>query len=107
MPTIQKVGRALLAAQLFLSPLLFWRATTEVFEFNKVVLLVAVAAGLVALGVPAFLTILDDIRRGRNSASLRSVVWGQDPLSAGVLLFVLSAALSTAFSVNPLTSWRG
>src|SRR5262249_54950307 len=79
---------------LVLAPLVFGRWTTEAFTYNKAVVLQLVALALVGLAGPA-----------RVWAALRDAL--RDPAAAGVLLFGLSAIVSTAASVSPRTSLQG
>ncbi|MBV9122343.1 MAG: O-antigen ligase family protein, partial [Planctomycetes bacterium] len=104
------LGRGLLFLHLLLSPLLFVRDTVEVFEFPKVALLHLTAILLVALGLSS------SIRRippKPSRAFLRETFldWARhlirEPISAGFLLFLLSAAVSTATSISPRTSLQG
>jgi O-antigen ligase len=91
------IGRAILLVHLFLSPLVFCRATAEVFEANKVALLLLATIVLATLGLS-----------GVIGQSLRTPVagWG-DPLNAGVWLVLFAAVASTAASVSPRTSLLG
>ncbi|HVY62092.1 MAG TPA: hypothetical protein VHF22_10590, partial [Planctomycetota bacterium] len=91
------IGRALLFAHLAASPLVFKSETVEVFEFNKVALLVVAAVAL------AWLLAARALRRGRTG--LRELLG--EPAGAGVLLFLASAAISTATSMCPNVSWHG
>jgi O-antigen ligase/tetratricopeptide (TPR) repeat protein len=90
--------RRLLVLHLLLSPLLFSTRTVEVFEANKAALLLATAVVLGALGAAAWL-------RRPAGGFLRLLL--DDWLALGVVLFAASAAVSAAFSVSPLISWRG
>lgn len=105
-PLVRRLGRIVLAAQLLLAPLVFSTRTLEVFEFPKVLLAVATAVLLVTgsaalalewalFGGPA------SVWRAARAALRRA------PLAWGVLAYLLSAALSTATSISPRTSWRG
>ncbi len=87
----------LLALHLALAPLVFCVHTAEVFEENKVALLKLVAWALTGIGLSAWL----GGRRGFRD------LLGRNLLGAGVGLFLISAVVSTWFSVSPLTSWRG
>src|SRR6185437_4408352 len=78
-------------AHLLLSPLVFSRETVEAFEFPKVMLLVAAAIAAAALAPWRF----------TPRALLR------DPLQVGVVLFMLSAGVSTALSRAPWISLQG
>ena len=89
-------GRWVLLLHVVLSPLLFCTWTADVFEGPKFLLLTA--AALVLAGLAA----CDWFARG---APLR--LPRPDLLTLGLVLFVASAAVSTIFSVSPLTSWRG
>jgi O-antigen ligase len=84
---------SILLVHLVLSPLLFSRLTADAFELPKVFLLALTSLGLVAWLLP-------DVRR------LAAPI-ARDPVCWGFLLWLLSAALSTATSVSPLTSLRG
>src|SRR5262249_23715455 len=79
------LARRLVFAQLIFAPLLFWPDVHDPFELVKVTALMATAILLAALVYPILCSI--DPRR-----------WAD----AGVLLFVFSAAVSTATSL----SWR-
>ncbi|HVG77389.1 MAG TPA: O-antigen ligase family protein [Patescibacteria group bacterium] len=86
------VGRAVLFVHLVLSPLVFSRETIEAFEYNKVALLVAAAIVLATLVPGALVPRLSTLR---------------DPLGLGVLLFTLSALVSTVLSISRWTSLFG
>jgi O-antigen ligase/Tfp pilus assembly protein PilF len=96
-----KIGRLVLFAHLLLSPLLFHPESLEVFEYNKVALLRGAGIVLLGLGMAACV--------GRSwstaRASLDPVV--RDPVVWGVVLFLLSATLSTITSISPRTSFWG
>lgn len=105
-PWIGAAGRTLLFVQLALSPLLFSRETVEIFEYNKVALLVLTAIALGALGLSALALLL--VRRPSLSSLLgpvRRLV--RDPVALGMILFAGSATISTCFSLSPRTSWWG
>jgi O-antigen ligase/tetratricopeptide (TPR) repeat protein len=93
------LARGLLLLHLVLCPLIFCQATVEVFEYNKTALLMVVALLLAGLLLP-WLPAVDELRQGMQRC------W-RDPLLLGLLLFLLSALLSTIFSISPRTSWRG
>jgi O-antigen ligase/tetratricopeptide (TPR) repeat protein len=86
-------GQALLVIHLVLSATLFSTTTTEVFEFNKVALLI-LAALLLATGAAA-----------RRWNGWRNAM--REPVGVCVALFLASSVLSTVFSCSPLTSLRG
>jgi O-antigen ligase/tetratricopeptide (TPR) repeat protein len=99
------VGRGLLVVYLALAPLLFSTVTLGAFEFPKSLLLNLAAVLFVALGLCAALR----PRTAANGPGWRAQPGGlwRRPLRLGVLLFVLSAAVSTAASINPLTALVG
>jgi O-antigen ligase len=98
---IADLGRFLLFAQLLLSPLVFYRETLEVFEYNKVALLRCTAIALLGLGLAVWFS----QRVSELWASLRPLF--RDPIVWGVILFLLSAIFSTVTSISPRTSFWG
>jgi O-antigen ligase/tetratricopeptide (TPR) repeat protein len=101
------LGIGLLLIHLALSPLVFWRETTEAFEFNKVLLLRAAALALGALALTTGTGQL--IRRERSLRELLRPLAElvQDPVALGFLLFAVSALVSTGTSLSPRTSLDG
>jgi O-antigen ligase/tetratricopeptide (TPR) repeat protein len=93
---VTKAARTLLAIFLIAAPLLFSTATVEGFEDLKVAALTVTALIFVALGLVSI-----------NQAKLRSFAALRQPLVVGVLLFAVSATVSTFLSISPRTSWRG
>lgn len=81
-------GQALLLLHLALSPVAFSYATAEIFEHNKVALLLLAALALLALGAP-----------GPRLT--------REPVALGVLLFSGSALVSTLTSLSPWSSLIG
>lgn len=98
-PRRARLGRALTFATLLALPLVFTARTVEVFEFPKTMLLTAAGAALGAL-LAAGAT-LDGTLLRRARGALR------EPVALGVLLFLASAAASTAASISPHTSLHG
>jgi O-antigen ligase len=98
-PSLAGIGRGLLFVHLLLSPLVFWRGTLEAFEYNKVALLTGTAILLCGLGAMAV--------AGRALAIDRIRCLVRIPAVWGVGLFLLSACLSTVFSISPRTSFWG
>jgi O-antigen ligase/Tfp pilus assembly protein PilF len=96
-----KIGRIVLFAHLLLSPLLFHPESLEVFEYNKVALLRGAGIVLLGLGLAAWIARPWSAVR----ASLGPVV--RDPIVWGIVLFLLSAILSTITSISPRTSFWG
>jgi O-antigen ligase/Tfp pilus assembly protein PilF len=86
---------------LFLSPLVFHRETLEVFEYNKIALLRVTAIALMGLGLAAWV----GRRWSELWANLRPLL--RNPIVWGVVLFLLSAILSTVTSISPRTSFWG
>jgi O-antigen ligase/tetratricopeptide (TPR) repeat protein len=101
------LGLGLLLIHLVLSPLVFWRETGEVFEFNKVLLLRVAALTLGALGLATGAG--QFVRRERClRALLRPLAdLAQDPVALGFLLVAVSALVSTWTSLSPRTSLDG
>lgn len=91
-----KAPRALLILFLVTAPLLFSTATVEGFEDLKGAALTVTALIFVALGLV-----------GISQTNLRSFAALRQPLVLGVLLFAVSAIVSTFLSISPRTSWRG
>lgn len=105
-PLARRVGRALLGAQLALSPLIFSTRTVEAFEFPKVMLLVAGAVVMSTAAAALALERWAQGGRGAVAAQALASVRGE-PLTWGVLLYLLSAVLSTLTSLSPRTSFWG
>src|SRR5260370_14853652 len=93
---VTKSARTLLAVCLIALPLLFSTATVEGFEDLKAAALSTTAITFAALGLGAMM-----YAKVRPQAVIR------EPLVHGVLLFAVSAIVSTIISVSPRTSWRG
>jgi O-antigen ligase len=92
----------LLVTHLFLSPLVFWPETLEVFEFNKVVLLGLTVLALTGLGLAAVAS------PGGLGAAIRFLrATARQPVAWGVVLYVVSAIASTFTSLSPRTSLWG
>jgi tetratricopeptide (TPR) repeat protein len=91
-----KCGRLILLAFVVAAPLVFSTNAVETFEDIKQTLLTLTALALIVLGAVKFSS---PSRLGGHSL--------RQPLVLGVVLFLLSAVLSTVFSLSPLTSWRG
>lgn len=99
----ERVGWGLLLAHLFLSPLLFSYDTVESVESVKVALLMMCAITLTALGLCAWM--------GQGQPVNSLLEFGRqlrrDPICIGVLLFFMSATLSTIWSISPRVSFFG
>src|SRR5262245_2018967 len=88
------VAWLVLVAHLFLSPLLFSNETAESVESVKVALLLGAGIVLTALGACAWIA-----RSDRHEAMWQGLrALRKDPVGLGVVLFLVSATLSTVFS---------
>jgi len=97
-----RLGRAILFVHLLLSPLVFWPGMLDSFEIVKAALLRAMALGFATVGLYALCL------RGESwYLSLRVALSRQGLAPLGFLLLLLSATLSTIFSVSPRTSFVG
>jgi tetratricopeptide (TPR) repeat protein len=92
LPGARAAAGGLLFAHLALSPVVFSHATTDVFEFNKVALLLLAVVALAALGA---------VRLPPPRTLAR------EPLALGVVLFAGSAVASTLGSLSRWTSLAG
>lgn len=79
---------------LFVTPLLLWPFTTEVFEFNKMIF-VYLMTTVISAG-----WIFDGFKKGKFTIS-------KTPLDLPILLFFISQIASTIFSIDPHTSLWG
>ncbi len=100
-PEVTRPARALLAALLVLSPVVFWYSLLEPFEACKSTLTQLAALALLVLAAAACL--------GRSWAwrwqRLRALFAG--PVGVAVLAAVASAVVSTICSISPRTSLQG
>ncbi len=94
MHSLRKVIFYLFAALFFLVPLVLWPFTSEVFEFNKMVLVYI----LTVLIVSAWVT---------RSILEEKFVFRRTILDKPLLIFLGSQLISTILSIDPLTSWLG
>ena len=92
--TYLKVGRWLLVAGVVLLPLFFLPWSTSILEFNKQILLLALAGGALILWL------LHVVVSGQLS-------WRFNPLDKGVVAFLLAVSLSTIFSLDRFKSLFG
>ncbi len=79
---------------LFVTPLLLWPFTTEVFEFNKMIFVYAMTT-IIATG-----WVVNSFKTGKFSLV-------RTPLDLPILLFFISQLTSTVFSIDPHTSLWG
>jgi O-antigen ligase/Flp pilus assembly protein TadD len=98
---MSRAGRLLLLAHLVLAPLLFHTGCYGVFEYPKFALLLLVSVLLGALGMCRL------VRNGPTELSAILKLIRHDPLALGVVLFLLSAVLSTLASISMRTSLFG
>ena len=75
-------------------PFFFNSATSELFEFNKMLLTYGITAVLVALWITRIVT-------------HKKIIWQKTAFDIPILLFVLSQIIATIFSMHPRTSWLG
>jgi putative inorganic carbon (hco3(-)) transporter len=92
--TFQKIIFVLFAILLFLVPLILWPFTSEVFEFNKMVL-VYILTTLIT-GTWLISMILE-----------KKIIFRRTILDIPLLVFIGSQFISTILSIDPLTSWLG
>jgi putative inorganic carbon (HCO3(-)) transporter len=127
-----RLARAVLWLHLVLSPLIFCTATAESFEENKAALLTLTALTFTVLGLCVLTeygllggkaTGTDSSKAARSkpeapakdTSFLRwrfrlggiGLLGFSDPITLAILFFTTSAIVSTVFSINPHTSWRG
>lgn len=81
-------------ALLLVVPLFFWFSTSELFEFNKMVMTYALAAIILAAW-------------GAKMIAAKKLVLRRTPLDIPIIAFVISQLLATAFSIHPYTSFLG
>jgi len=104
-----RIAWSVLFLHLFLSPLVFCKATFEVFEFSKVALLTLTALVLLAVTAPAWTARLWSLvqRPGCSEPICGCRRLSSDPLTWGFVLLVGSASISTWHSLSPRTSFWG
>jgi O-antigen ligase/tetratricopeptide (TPR) repeat protein len=100
-PDLRVPARGLLVGFLALSPVVFWYGLVEPFEACKSALTQLTGIALVVLAMAA--------ARGRSWAWAWAEARGlfSGPIGAAVLCGVVSAVVSTAFSLSPRTSLQG
>src|SRR5262249_40360012 len=100
-PNLRGPARGLLVGYLALSPVVFWYSLIEPFETCKSTLTQFTALVLVVLALTA--------ARGRTWrwAGIELFALFRGPIGAAVLCWVLSALLSTVFSLSTRTSLQG
>ena len=79
---------------LFLIPLIFYKNTSELFEFNKTITLYTFTTLIVAVWA-------------KNSITHKKFIFRRTILDIPLLLYLLSLLISTLFSIDPRTSWLG
>jgi len=94
MSKLQRIIFYLFAILFFFVPLVLWPFTSEVFEFNKIVLVYA----LTTLIVAAWLV---------RSVLVKKFIFHRTVLDIPILIFIGSQFLSTILSIDPLTSLFG
>lgn len=91
---LAKIIRQLFYILFFLTPLILWPNTSEVFEFNKMMFVY-------------LLTILIVSTWGIKSFVDKKIEIAKTPLDIPILLFLASQIISTIISINPHTSLWG
>lgn len=91
---LKKIIFWLFAALFFLVPIVLWPFTSEVFEFNKMVLVYALTALILTFWI---------IR----SIAERKIIFRRTILDIPLLVFLGSQLISTLLSIDPVTSWLG
>src|SRR5258706_11884597 len=91
---MKKTIFVLFAILLFFVPLALWPVTSEVFEFNKMVLVYILTALIV--GAWSVRMIIE-----------RKFIFRPTTLDTPLLIFIGSQFISTILSIDPLTSWLG
>lgn len=94
MPKMQKIIFLLFALLLFFVPIVLWPFTSEVFEFNKMVLVYA-------------LTVLITGAWAIRSIKEGKFVYSRTILDKPLLIFLGTQLIATILSIDPTTSWLG
>ena len=94
MSTFEKINFWLFGALLFLVPLILWPYTSEVFEFNKMILVY-------------FFTILISANWIARMILEKKFIFRRTILDIPLLFFAGTQLISTFLSIDPLTSWLG
>lgn len=94
MKTFEKIIFWLFAILLFLVPLILWPFTSEVFEFNKMVLVYILTTLITAVWIIRMI-------------SERKFIFRRTILDIPLLVFFGLQLISTILSIDPLTSWLG
>ncbi len=91
---VQKILRILYYSLFFVTPLLMFPKTSELFEFNKMLFIYAVAAGVFCVWIIKMII-------------YRRFIFQRTPLDIPILLFFLSQIASTIASIDRHTSFFG
>jgi len=91
---LAKIIRGLFYTLFFLTPLILWTKTSEVFEFNKMLFVYLTTVAI------ATTWILKSVEEKRFTLI-------HTPLDIPILIFLTSQILSTVFSIDPHTSFWG
>lgn len=92
--SLQKSIQFLFGVLLFLVPLILWPFTSELFEFNKIVLVYLLTTVIVATWLARMIV-------------ERKFIFRRTILDIPLLVFLGSQLISTLLSIDPLTSWLG
>jgi putative inorganic carbon (hco3(-)) transporter len=90
----QKIIFFLFALLFFFVPLILWPYTSEVFEFNKMLLTYALGASIVSAWIA-------------RSIIEKKLIFRRTMLDIPLLIFVATQLVSTLFSIDALSSWFG
>lgn len=94
MKSLQKIVQILFGLLFFLVPLILWPFTSELFEFNKMILVY-------------ILTILITTTWAVRMITERKFIFRRTILDIPLLIFLGSQVISTILSIDPTTSWFG
>lgn len=94
MNKLQKIIFWLFAALLFFVPLVLWPFTSEVFEFNKMLLTYILTTLIAAVWLARMI-------------KEKRFIFRRTILDIPLLIFLGSQVISTLLSIDPLTSWLG
>lgn len=92
--SLQKTIQFLFGALLFLVPLILWPFTSELFEFNKMVLTYLLTTAIIAVWLARMVV-------------ERKFIFRRTILDIPLMVFLGSQLISTLLSIDPTTSWFG
>ncbi len=92
--SLQKTIQILFGVLLFLVPLVLWPFTSELFEFNKMILVYLITVAIVFVW-------------GARMIYEKKFIFRRTILDIPFIVFLGSQLISTLLSIDPLTSWLG